>query len=136
GTQSASPVTANSAAYDAYLRGRFLQHRDGSGVARVAVQDSAIRWFERALELDPRLALAHTAIADTYSSRFFTDDPSPVWQERAFVAIEKALAIDPNLAEAYQEKGDLIWTLANGFPHEAAAKLHRRAARLKPSLVD
>jgi len=134
--RSTNRVTASSAAYDAYLRGRFLQHRDGSGVHSIAREDSAIRWFQRALELDPGFALAHTAIADIYGSRFFDVDPSPVWQERAFVAIEKALALDPNLAEAYQEKGDLLWTLANGFPHEAAAKLHRRAARLKPSFVD
>jgi serine/threonine-protein kinase len=134
--RATTPVTASSAAYDAYLRGRFVQHRDGSGVQSAAREDSAVRWFERALELDPRFALAYTAIADTYGTRFFNYDPNPVWHERAFVAIEKALALDPNLAEAYQEKGDLLWTLANGFPHEAAAKLHRRAAKLKPSLVD
>ncbi|WP_210433370.1 hypothetical protein, partial [Escherichia coli] len=67
--RSPDPVTASSAAYDAYLRGRFVQHRDGAGVGIVAREDSAIRWFERALELDPRFALAYAAIADIYRSR-------------------------------------------------------------------
>jgi tetratricopeptide (TPR) repeat protein len=67
---------------------------------------------------------------------YFNIAPDEAWAERAFVEIEKALSLDPDLAEAYQEKGDLTWTRARGFPHEAAAKLHRKAIALNPSLVD
>jgi TolB-like protein/tetratricopeptide (TPR) repeat protein len=130
------PRPVSGAAYDAYLHGVFIARRVGQRLGAPAVEDSAVRFFERALELDSGFALAHASIANIYNNRYFGYDPNPAWEERAFVEIEKAIALDPNLAEAYQEKGDLTWTRANGFPHEAAAKLHRQAAGLKPSFVD
>jgi tetratricopeptide (TPR) repeat protein len=120
----------------ARLHGVFIARRAGQRLGAPAVEDSAVRFFERALELDSGFALAHASIANIYNNRYFGYDPNPAWEERAFVEIEKAIALDPNLAEAYQEKGDLTWTRANGFPHEAAAKLHRQAVGLKPSFVD
>jgi serine/threonine-protein kinase len=133
---TASPRPVSAAAYDAYLRGLYTARQIEQRSESRAVEDSAVRYFERALDLDSAFALAHAAIAAIYNARFFNYDPNPAWEERAFVEIEKALALDPNLAEAYQQKGNLTWTRANGFPHEAAAKLHRKATALKPSLVE
>ena len=123
-------------AYDEYLRGVFVARRAVLQSPAPAIEDSAVKRFERSLELDPRFALPHAAIAQIFTNRFFIYEPNPAWEERAYIEIEKALALDPNLAEAYQQKGNLSWTRANGFPHEVAAKLHRKAAALKPSLVD
>jgi len=125
----------NGAAYDAYLRGTYLASRLNRGRNQTALEDSAVRSFERASELDPSYALPHAAIAAIYQSRFFTADPRPAVEERAFVEVEKALALDPNLAEAYLQKGNLTWTRAKEFPHEAAVRLLRKAADLKPSLL-
>jgi len=136
GDATASSARVHGPAHDAYLRGLYFERRAGQAQAERALQDSAVHYFERALADDPGLAVAHAAIAGIYYRRYFNVDPSPIWEERAFVAIEKALEIDPNLAEAYQQKGNLTWTRDKGFPHEAAAKLHRKAAALKPSLVD
>jgi len=128
------PATANGAAYDAYLRGTFLMSR--RPVPARSVADSAIRFFELAVELDSGFALAHAAIARVANTLYFNTNPDPAWEERAFVEIEKALALDPNLAEAYHEKGSLTWTKARGFQHEASARLHRKASMLKPSFVE
>lgn len=133
---TAVPRPVSGAAYDAYLRGLYTARRSEQLSGSRPAEDSAIRYFERALELDSDFAIAHTAIAAIYNARFFNRDPNPAWEERAFVEIEKALAVDPNLAEAFQQKGNLTWTRANGFPHDAAAKLHRKATALKPSLVE
>ena len=135
-TRATGLTPVNGAAYDAYLRGSYVARQALLRQPALAIEDSAIALFERAIELDPRFALPHTEIAAMLTSRFFIRDPNPAWEERAFVEIEKALSLDPNLAEAYQQKGNLTWTKANGFPHEAAAKLHRKAAALKPSFVD
>jgi serine/threonine-protein kinase len=132
----ASLTPVNGAAYDAYLRGTYLTRLADRQQGSRALDDSAIAYFDRAIELDPRFALPHTAIAAVLNSRYFIFDANPAWEERAFVEIEKALALDPNLAEAYQQKGVLIWTKTNGFPHEAAVRLHKKAAALKPSFVD
>ena len=41
--------------------------------------------------------------------------------------------LDPNLAEAYLARGDLLWTHAHHFAHERAAHEFRRAVDLKPN---
>ena len=55
-------------------------------------------------------------------------------QEKAFVAVEKALALDKELPEAYLARGRLLWTPANHFPHDKAIQEYRRALALNPSL--
>jgi len=123
----------NPEGYEAYLRGKFSFHKRNRD--REAT-DTSIRWFEQAVQLDPESALAHAALAEAYTTRFFSHDPSREWEERAYVHIEKALALDPNLAEAYVARGDLAWTLTNHFPHERAIADHRRALELNPNLGD
>jgi non-specific serine/threonine protein kinase len=131
GRPRAAPPTGNLEAYDAYLRGRFQLHR-----VTIPERLEAIPFLERAIALDPGFALAHAALADAYSYKFFYADPEKEWERRAYAEIEKALAVDPNLAEAYLAKGNLLWTLPNGFPHEAAVEEYRRALRLNPNLLE
>jgi adenylate cyclase len=57
-------------------------------------------------------------------------------ESKAYVAIEKALRLDPKLANAYVAKGNLSWTLSNGFPHEKAMKELKHALTLNPNLVE
>ena len=92
--------TANAEAYEEYLRGRdclgrFIYH----SIARGDV-DSAIEHFQKATELDPSFALAHSALGGAYANRVRkglgeTDDNA-----RAEKAFERALALDPQLLEA------------------------------------
>jgi serine/threonine-protein kinase len=127
---------AREAAFDAYLRGNYLlSHPVPGGNQDRAAEDSAIAQYERAIALDPKFALSYAALASVYQGRFFNRDADRKWEEKAFVAIEKAMALDPELAETYQEKAKLIWTLSNGFPHEIAARLHKKALALKPSFA-
>jgi tetratricopeptide (TPR) repeat protein len=93
-------------------------------------------WFEKAIALDPRFALAHAALGETYASLFFLVDARTEYQEKAYVSIERALALDPDLAEAYAARALLAWTLANGFPHETAVADLRRALERNPNLAD
>jgi TolB-like protein/DNA-binding winged helix-turn-helix (wHTH) protein len=123
--------TAHLGAYDEYLRGRHEFHAD-----RIQNAPAAIARFERATALDPQFGLAHAALATAYASRFFYRDTDRELQQKAFVAIEKALAIDPNLAEAHLARANLLWTLPNGFPHERAVAEYRRAIGLNPNLGD
>jgi len=54
------------------------------------------------------------------------------WEEKALVAVEKAL--DPHLAEAYLARGRLLWPPANHSPHEKAIQEYCRALALNPNL--
>ena len=124
-------------AFDAYLRGmyRFEETFPTNDADRDAERDSAIPLLEQAVALDPRFAAAQAMLGQAYANRVFYRDPSPEWQQRAFVAIEKALALDPNLAEAYLAHADLTWTREKGFPHGAAMADLRRSITLNPNLV-
>ncbi|MDQ2913090.1 MAG: protein kinase [Chloroflexota bacterium] len=116
-------------AYDAYLRGVFYFNR-----FEWEQKDKGIPFFERAIALDPGFAPAHAALATAYAKKAFEKDPEGTWRAKAREETEKALSLDPNLAEAYLARGNLAWTLGNGFPHEKAAADFRRALKLNPNL--
>lgn len=133
-TRLASARPVNPEAYEAYLRGKFqFRIYDGTGERRT---EAAIQSFERATALDPEFALAHAALAEAYISKFFSIDPNPEWEQKGSMHVERALSLDPNLAAAYKARGDLVWTLANHFPHERAIQDYRKALALKPSLAE
>jgi adenylate cyclase len=90
-------------AYSLYLKGRHsLNTRTEKGLKE------AIRDFENAIKHDPDFALAYTGLADAYSilaSYSLEYVPPREGFPRAKAAAEKALAIDPNLAEAHASLG-------------------------------
>ena len=134
------PATKSPEAYDAYLRG--LWHLKGRSSTNPNVQSrtnarrSAVEEFERAVALDSEFALARAALASAYTQLFFYDSTVHGFDEKAFLEIRRALAIDPNLAEAYLARAQLTWTAPNRFPHESAVTDLRRALALNANLAD
>ncbi len=120
--------TENPAAYDLYLRGKFHLRED----SRQEI-DSAIMIIEQAVATDSKFALAYVALAGAYNEIFFTYEANKKWSELAFVALEKALAIDPSLPEAYVVRARLLWTHENKFPHAQAVAELRHVLSLRPN---
>ena len=118
------------AAYDAFLRG-INSMRGGS-----AHFGEGIVELERSVALDPNFALARARLAGAYTQQLFYNASDPELERKAFVEIEKALAINPDLAEAYLARAQLIWNLRNGFPHERAIADVRRALANNPNLAE
>jgi serine/threonine protein kinase/tetratricopeptide (TPR) repeat protein len=92
--------TSDAAASEEYLRGRhylgqFIYHT----IARADL-DAAINHFERATELDPNFALAHSALGSCYVNRVLKGLGEAKDHATAEVAFNKALALDPKLLEA------------------------------------
>ena len=123
-------------AYDAYLRG--LSHMLGrSGVRDATTRfNGAIAGFEQAVALDPKFALGHAMLASAYTQRFFYDATDPAYEAKAFVEIERALAINPDQAEAYLARAQLVWNVRHGFQHEQAVRDLQRAVANNPSLAE
>jgi len=126
-----TPPTSNATAYDLYLRANMLvnqrQSRENDSVA--------ITLFERIVELDPSFAAAQAGLARAYAlrvSEFAPPDTGALQQAR--IAAEKALRLDPNLAEAHQAQARLLWGPANHFFHERAIQEDRRALSLDPNM--
>jgi tetratricopeptide (TPR) repeat protein len=128
---AASPVVApKPEAFDTYLRARY--HAD-----RLTARDAeeAIALLDKAVTLDPNFARGFAELSRAYRQKasYFSDDPEPL-QERAFVAAEKALALDPRLADAHLARGFLLWSHYKHFDHRGAMQEYRRAIELNPSL--
>ena len=121
----AKPSTQNAAAYEQYLRGRDLFARF---IFRTIAQedcDAAIEHFQRAIELDPNFALALDGLGACFVNRVFKGFGGAEDYERADVAFEKALAIDPKMVEARMLR--VFIYLWRGEKQKARERWRRRA---------
>ena len=101
--------TMNVQAYNYYLQGR--EYYFGGGSSTKKGLELSTKMFEKALEADSDFALAYAGLSDCYSSYvMFGVDPKRSWLEKAEKAGLKALALDPNLAEAHRSLSRLYWT--------------------------
>lgn len=124
--------TVDPEAYEYYLRAS-----PHSGLANDEDNAAAIDLLERAVAADPRFAQAQAALAMEYTTRAVNLEPeNKLWEEKAFAAAEKALALDSELAETYLARGRILWTAPNHFPHERAIREYRHALTLNPNLAD
>lgn len=133
----AAAPTNNIAAYAEYVKGRGnLSTRSFTSLQQ------ARQNFVNAIELDPDYAQAHAALAQTllvilanHKSIAASDAFS-----MAAAAIERALEIDPGLADAYAVRGLLQmmrWeTTRSGTGNIDAANSFQKAIELSPSQAD
>ncbi|HJX93432.1 MAG TPA: protein kinase [Pyrinomonadaceae bacterium] len=125
GSRQIDPV-----AYDYYLRGKYYLGRQTK-----SDNQTAIEMFEKAVAADPNFAAGQAELAQACVWRLFLFAPEErKMEEKAFVAVRKALSLDPDLAEAHLAQGRLLWTPSNHFPHDKAIQEYRRALELNPSL--
>jgi tetratricopeptide (TPR) repeat protein len=119
--------TANTEAYQLYLQGRhFWIRRNEDGLK------TAARFFEKAIEKDPRYALAWAGLADTYSLMGeYTNISRRVLYQKQMAAINKALAIDDQLAEAHISLG--ISLMLNNWDWVNSEKEFRIGIELNPN---
>jgi serine/threonine-protein kinase len=128
--QLVSTHPVNPEAYDHYLRGRYYANRQTRDD-----NETAINSLERAVRLDSTFASAHAELAQAYVWKLYLFAPlERQLAEKAFMATEKALSLDPDSAVAHLARGRLLWTPANRFPHETAIREYRRALALNPNL--
>jgi TolB-like protein/Flp pilus assembly protein TadD len=93
--------TENTQAYQFYLKGRFFWNkRDTNDLQK------ALGYFEQAAKEDPNYALAWSGTADVYAllPLFGGADPADAYP-KAKEAANKAIALDPNLAEPHADLG-------------------------------
>ncbi len=123
------PTTDNLEAYTLYLKGRFHYNKDTEADLR-----KSLELYQQALRQSPDYARAWAGIADSWMH--LADDYVP--PERGYTAAkeaaEKALELEPELAEAHTARGKVLgwydWDFAAG---ELAL---RRAVAANPNYAD
>jgi TolB-like protein/DNA-binding winged helix-turn-helix (wHTH) protein len=113
----------NPEAFDAYLQGYSFFQRSTDKDA-----DMAAKYFERATQLDPSYALAWVGLSRVRNWQANIGRiPAEEGHRLAREAVERALALNPNLAEAHAQMGrikaqvDFDWTGADAADRRAIA---------------
>ena len=127
GPSGVTGATANPEAYVSYLRGRQAWNsRTEDGLRR------AIVFFEEALKIDGHYAKAYTGIADSYATLALLELVPPIEAyPKAKEAVGRALAIDPQLAEAHTSLG--LIRFQYDWDWKGAEEEFREAVRINPS---
>lgn len=124
--------TSSLEAYEFYVRGKLHVRHENPEDNGIAIAE-----LEKAVALDPAFAAAYAELAHAYGLKVFYFTPGDrAVAEKAAVACEKALSLDPELAEAHYAKAFLLWTPANRFPHEQAMAEYHQALALDPNNDD
>lgn len=123
--------TRNPDAMELYLRARSVR---GQSLTREDIEGT-IALLKRALAIDSNFALAHALLGERYSQLLFGYSLGEHYRALSSQSIERALALDPNLAEAYQARGDLEYTREAGWRLDDAQVDFQKALALKPSLA-
>jgi len=123
--------TSNVAAYDAYLHGRSIEATrfDIPGEQQVASD------YARAVQLDPTFALAWARLAIVRSFLYFntidreTNSPAAIKE-----AVDRAMALQPELGEAWLALGVYRYQVLHDFP--GALQAYAEAGKRLPNSAD
>jgi eukaryotic-like serine/threonine-protein kinase len=126
-----SKPTSDSAAYDAYVRANLLFDR---GVSQPDMQ-AQLALYEKAVALDSSFALAWAALSRVHDAIYwFYQDRTPARIELARQAAERAIRLQPDLAEGHVALG--FYYYHKSLDYERALGELERARQLQPSNSD
>ena len=103
--------TNDPGAYDAYLRGLAFEARYYSSFFSGELEEKAISFFERAVQLDPNFALAWARLSRANAALSLGSGGTEVWRDAAKRALDNAQKLEPNSPETllalgyYQYRG-------------------------------
>ncbi len=115
--------------FESYLRAMFQYQKETQ-----EGYQKGIEILEEALANDPTSALAYAALGQGYSELVHSVLPRMEAIKRAQAAAEKAVELDPTLAEAHLALG--MVQMYGEWNFEAAENSLKRALELNPSLAD
>lgn len=116
--------TDNIEAYTLYLRGREFFHNLTKWFVQLARQ-----MFVKAVEIDPGFARAYAGIANC-DARLAGSYGAPIEVDEIIATAGKALALDPNLADAHAAMGH---ALSNGGRSDEAEQAFEGALAIDPN---
>jgi TolB-like protein len=126
--------TSDTEAYDLFLKGEY-QERLAESAENRELFDRAEAFYRQALARDPSFALAYARLANCRLYRhWFTNRLDSSQLDEVKSNIERALAIAPELPEAYLALG--VFHYWGHLDYDSALKALDRAIELQPSNSD
>ncbi len=125
--QFAKPATSDNEAWQLYLRGHHLTNQ-----GNIEGAQRALEYFNQAVTLDPRFALAHAGISDVYSTLSAQLLPPGEAMPKARQAALTALQLDETLPEAHNAMATVRWWA--DWDAAGAEREYKRALELNPNL--
>jgi TolB-like protein/Tfp pilus assembly protein PilF len=126
--QLARSLDIRPATFEAYLRAMYQFQKETQKGYR-----QGITILQEALENDPTSALAYAALGQGYVELQHSTLPISEAAYRAKAAAEKAIELDPTLAEGYLALG--LYTFYSAWEYDEGIRLVRKALELNPSLA-
>jgi eukaryotic-like serine/threonine-protein kinase len=124
-----SPRATNPQAYNAYLQGRYFQQRGTTEDIR-----RAAGYYQQALSLDPNFPPAWAWLSSAYSVLANSGDiPTQQGYQKSREAVEHALRLDPQSADAHRVLGNI--KLDWDWDWSGAEVEYRRALELEPNSI-
>ncbi len=129
GMANKTAVTENSVAHSLYLKGKYeWAKRTREGFLK------SIDYFNQAIGEDPQYSLAYAGMADSYTLLCAYHILSPEASlPKAKSAADKAMELNPNLAEAYEATGHIEFLADVNW--KKAEDNYKKAIRLNPSFA-
>ncbi|HEY4285122.1 MAG TPA: adenylate/guanylate cyclase domain-containing protein [Chthoniobacterales bacterium] len=129
-TLAAAP-TRDAEAYDLFLKGEY-QEREAESSLKGESFDSAAAFYQKALDRDPKFALAAARLAESRATRhWFVTKLSETELDRVKSMAEHALVLAPNLAEAHIALGTFYYL--GHRQYDSALEEYQRALNLQPN---
>jgi len=120
--------TENTEAYRLFLKGRYFWNKRTAETV-----EKGIEYFQRAIDADPKYALAYVGLADAYAKLGdvgVASMPPRMAFSKAKTAVLKALRIDSELAEAHNSLAHLHM---HDYEWSEAGREFRHALELNPN---
>ena len=125
--------TSNLEAYNYYAKALYYSDNIYPDLRTRPESDLAVDLFEKAIELDPKYALAHAQLGYACARIAVFQEDSPALIEQAKQELGIAERLDPQLAEVHAARYFIVFSQYEGWQVEAAFRQLRLAQQLDPN---
>ena len=130
----AKRYTSNTVAYEYFVKAMYSLDQRGWSIEDKPQMEATIALFKQAISADPEYALAHAQLAYAYAWMAIFIELDPVWVTHARQAMDRADALDPQLAETHVARHLILWSAYEGYKTEAAIRSLHLAQELNPGI--
>jgi tetratricopeptide (TPR) repeat protein len=105
--------TENAEAYDAYLRGKATWDKLSTSFEN---SETTATYYKRAVQLDPKFAIAWAALAVVQAHTYAYYDRTPERLAETKAAVDRAFELEPDLGDAWFALGTYRYRCLTDYP--------------------